>query len=355
MSDVNVADGNGRRAIRNGGGDDGTPRLLSMVVPCYNEEESLPLFYREACRAADELRRGFGIDSEFVFVDDGSRDGTLAELRRLARSDARVRYLSFSRNFGKESALYAGLRAAKGAWVATMDADLQDPPSQLPRMMGMLRTNPDADCVAARRATRRGEPPIRSMLSRMFYRTINRLSGTKIVDGARDYRLMTRRFTDAVLELGERNRFSKGLFSWVGFDTIWIEYDNVERAAGRSKWSIRSLTRYALDAIAGFSTVPLSVASFLGVFCCLLAFVGLAVVFVRAWMFGDPVAGWPSLVCIVLLVGGLQLFCLGIIGGYLAKTYVEVKRRPLYMVRETERDRDRWSAPEADDVPDVRG
>ena len=316
--------------------DQPRPRLLSMVVPCYNEQEALPLFYREAMHTADALQDAWHIHCEFVFIDDGSTDGTLEEIHQLAHRDGRVRYVSFSRNFGKEAGLYAGLVHARGDLVATLDADLQDPPALLPEMTMFLLAHTGYDCVATRRATRAGEPPIRSFFARQFYRIINRMSGTAIVDGARDFRLMTRRFVDAVLSLAEYNRFSKGIFSWVGFKTHWISYENVERAAGTTKWSFWSLFRYSIEGIVGFSTAPLVFASFLGFLCCLAAFAGLIFVVTRAALFGDPVAGWPSMISIILLIGGLQLFCIGIVGEYLAKTYLEVKRRPLYVVSETE-------------------
>ena len=317
-----------------------TATLVSFVVPCFNEEESLPLFYQEACKVAETLKQQFNADVEFVFVNDGSKDKTLEELRRLHRRDSRVRYVSFSRNFGKESALYAGLRTAKGNYVATLDADLQDPPSLMPEMMQFLHVHPDYDCVATRRATRKGEPPIRSFFARMFYRLINKMSDTEIVDGARDFRFMTRKFVDAVLSMSEYNRFSKGIFSWVGFKTHWISYENIERVAGKTKWNFWSLFKYSIEGIVGFSTVPLIMASFLGVVCCLIEFIGIVFVIVRAAIFGDPVAGWPSMICVILLIGGLQLLCLGVLGEYLAKTYLESKNRPIYIVSETEEKRE---------------
>lgn len=308
--------------------------LLSLVVPCYNEEDALPLFYEEAEKVCAVLASDQGLQIEYVFVDDGSTDSTLEVLRHLADQDPRVRYLSFSRNFGKEAGLYAGLKAARGDLIATLDADLQDPPSLLPRMLHFLHTHPEYDCVATRRATREGEPRVRSFFARAFYRIINRMSDTEIVDGARDFRLMSRTFVDSVLLLSEYNRFSKGIFSWVGFKTHWISYDNIERAAGSTKWNFWSLFKYSLEGIVGFSTKPLSVASFLGVLSCLFALVGILFVIVRAAVFGDPVAGWPSLICVILFMGGLQLFALGIIGYYLAHTYLEVKSRPIYLVQE---------------------
>ena len=310
--------------------------LLSLVVPCYNEQESLPLFYQETIKIADKLKTQFNLDVEFVFVNDGSKDKTLEELRKLHSQDARVRYVSFSRNFGKESALYAGLGAARGEYVATLDADLQDPPSLIPEMVQFLHDHSDYDCVATRRSTRKGEPLIRSFFAQMFYRLINKMSDMEIVDGARDFRFMTRKFVDAVLAMGEYNRFSKGIFSWVGFKTHWISYENIERVAGKTKWSFWSLFKYSIEGIVGFSTVPLIMSSFLGVACCLLAFIGIVFVIVRATIFGDPVAGWPSMICVILLIGGLQLLCLGFLGEYLSKTYLESKNRPIYIVSETE-------------------
>ena len=306
------------------------------MVPCYNEQEALPLFKREADRIATILHDENELAVEFVFVDDGSADATLDELRTMHAADSRVRYVSFSRNFGKEAALYAGLEAAKGDLVATLDADLQDPPSLLLGMVRFLASKPDFDQVATRRETRQGEPAVRSLFARIFYRLINQVSGTKIVDSALDYRLMTRRFVNAVLTLSERNRFSKGIFSWVGFKTHWIAYSNIERVAGKTHWSFFELLRYAVEGVVGFSTTPLIVASFLGMLCCLLAFAGIILVIVRATAFGDPVAGWPSMICVILLIGGLQLFCLGILGEYLAKAYLETKHRPIYVKKEDE-------------------
>lgn len=312
--------------------------LVSFVVPCYNEEESLPIFYEEACRVSDILRNEHQAEVEFIFIDDGSSDGTIKELRKLRKKDNRVRFISFSRNFGKEAGLYAGLENTKGDYVATLDADLQDPPSLMPEMLRFLMENKEYDCVATRRETRSGEPLVRSFFAKLFYKIINKLSGTEIMDGARDFRFMTRKFVDAVLDLAEYNRFSKGIFSWVGFKTHWISYKNVERVAGKTKWNFWSLFRYSIEGIAGFSTVPLALASFLGVFCCAAAFIGIIIVVLRALLFGDPVAGWPSMISIILLIGGLQLFCIGIVGEYLAKTYTEVKQRPIYITKETDED-----------------
>lgn len=305
---------------------------ISIVVPCYNEEAALPLFYQEITRVAGEMD---DVDFEFVFIDDGSKDNTLPELRRLAAADSRVRFVSFSRNFGKEAGMLAGLEAATGDFVALMDADLQDPPSLLPELYRAV-TEEGYDCAATRRTTREGEPPIRSFFARMFYRIINKISDADIVDGARDYRLMRRRVVDAILSMREYNRFSKGIFGWVGFKTKWVPFVNVERVAGETKWSFWKLFLYSLEGIVAFSTVPLALASVLGVLLCLAAFVFIVVVLVKTLAFGDPVGGWPSMMCVILFLGGVQLLCIGILGQYLSKTYLEAKRRPVYLVRETE-------------------
>lgn len=311
--------------------------LLSIVVPCYNEQEALPYFYKEICRVAEEMKASHGAEFEFIFVDDGSKDKTLSIARELHKQDARVRYISFSRNFGKEAGILAGLEAAKGDYVAMMDADLQDPPALLPQMLDALLEE-DYDCAATRRTNRKGEPPIRSFFARMFYKIINRLSDADIVDGARDYRLMRRRMVDAILALPEYNRFSKGIFGWVGFKTKWLEYVNVERVAGETKWSFWKLFLYSLEGIVAFTTAPLALASLIGIIFCVLAFVMILFIIVRTLLFGDPTSGWPSMVCIIFLCSGVQLFCMGVLGQYLAKTYMEVKHRPVYIVRETEQD-----------------
>ena len=313
--------------------------LISVVVPCHNEEESLPIF----ATALEEVAAGMREDEpsirfELVLVDDGSTDQTLVVMKRLQGEEHRhfvVRWMSFSRNFGKEAGMYAGLKMAKGDYVTTMDADMQDPPSLLPQMYDILAHDKTYDCVATRRADRAGEPPIRSFFARMFYRIINKMSQTEFVDGARDFRLMRRRMVDAVLSMGEYNRFSKGIFSWVGFETYWISYENVERAAGSTSWSFWSLLKYSIDGIVGFTTAPLALASVAGAFFSLLALVFLIIVVVRAIVFGDPVSGWPSTMSVILLLGGLNLLVLGIIGQYLAKTYLETKARPLFIVKET--------------------
>ncbi len=304
-------------------------KTLSVIVPCFNEEAALPLFYEAFLRETAQMDVAF----EFVFVDDGSRDGTLEALKALRARDERVHYLSFSRNFGKEGAMFAGMEAAAGDYIAIMDADLQDPPALLPDMLNGIREE-GYDCVATRRVTRKGEPPIRSFFARAFYRLINRISKTEVVDGARDFRLMTRQMVDALLQLREVSRFSKGLFGWVGFSTKWLEYENVERVAGETKWSFWKLFLYSLDGIIGFSTAPLAIASVAGTACCLVAFGMLLFFFFKTLFFGDPVAGFPATICIVLLLGGIQLFCIGILGQYLSKTYLEAKRRPIYIVKE---------------------
>lgn len=313
--------------------------LISIIVPCYNEQEALPLFYREICRVANTMKQSHGADFEFIFVDDGSQDNTLGVANQLHKNDKRVRYISFSRNFGKEAGILAGLQAAKGDYVAMMDADLQDPPELLPQMLDALLKE-GYDCAATRRTTREGEPPIRSFFARMFYKIINKMSDANIVDGARDYRLMRRKMVDAILSVPEYNRFSKGIFGWVGFKTKWIEYVNVERVAGETKWNFWKLFLYSLEGIIGFSTAPLALASVLGMGFCLAAFAMIAFIIVRTLIFGDPTSGWPSLVCIIFLCSGVQLFSIGVLGQYLAKTYLETKHRPIYIVRETEEDAD---------------
>lgn len=313
---------------------------ISIVVPCYNEEESLPLFLREFERVAEQMRQADDLTFEVVLIDDGSTDGTLATMKREAQrlpAHFTVRWASFSRNFGKEAALYAGLSHATGELVATMDADMQDPPSLLPEMYRIITTE-DVDNVATRRTTREGEPPIRSLFARMFYKLINKISKADIVDGARDFRLMKRPMVDAILSMREYNRFSKGIYGWVGFKTVWLPYVNVNRVAGETKWSFFSLLLYSIDGIVAFSTVPLSIASVMGTLFCIVAFFALIFIVVRALLFGDPVDGWPSLASIIIFIGGVQLLCLGIMGQYLAKTYLETKNRPLYIVRESNLD-----------------
>lgn len=306
-------------------------KLLSVIVPYYNEEENVRDFYDELCKNTDFFHEK-QIEFEILYVDDGSKDQTVSEVKKLHKEDGRVRLISFSRNFGKEAAIYAGLQKCRGDLAVLMDADLQDPPSLLPEMYSYIEQGYDS--VATRRVTRKGEPVIRSFFARMFYRLMNRISRTEIVDGARDYRLMTRPVVDAILSMSEYNRFTKGIFGWVGYDTKWLEYENVERKKGETKWSFWKLFLYSLEGIMAFSTVPLTIASVAGVLFCLLAFIMIIVTIVRKLLFGDPTSGWPSLVCIIMMVSGVQLFCMGIVGQYLSKTYMEVKRRPIYLVRE---------------------
>lgn len=306
-------------------------KLLTAVVPCYNEEDNIRDFYNEFLKTVDYFKSK-DVDYELLFIDDGSKDATVSKVKELIKEDSKVRLVSFSRNFGKEAGIYAGLQKAKGDYVVFLDADLQDPPSLLPEMFHYLEEGYDS--VATRRVSRKGEPPIRSFFARCFYRIMRKISRTDIVDGARDYRLMTRQVVDAILEMSEYNRFSKGIFGWVGFNTKWLEFENVERKKGETKWSFWKLFIYSLEGITSFSTAPLAIAAFMGVLFCAIAFIALLVVFLRALIFGDPTSGWPSMVCIILLVSGIQLFCLGIVGQYLSKTYLEVKKRPIYLVKE---------------------
>lgn len=305
--------------------------LLSAIVPCFNEEENIADFYQEFLKVVPTFKEQ-NVDYELVFVDDGSKDNTVGEIKKLAEADKRVHMVSFSRNFGKEAGIYAGLKKAKGDYIVFLDADLQDPPALLPEMFGYIKEGYDS--VATRRVNRKGEPPIRSFFARCFYKLMKKISKTEIVDGARDYRLMTRQVADAILSMGEYNRFTKGIFGWVGYETKWIEFENIERKKGETKWSFWKLLIYSLEGITSFSTAPLAIAAFMGLFFCLIAFVAIIFVFVRAMLFGDPTSGWPSMVCIILLVSGIQLFCIGIVGQYLAKTYLEVKNRPIYLVKE---------------------
>ena len=307
---------------------------ISVVVPCYNEEAVLQIFYDKIQEVSQKIDAEF----EYVFVDDGSKDKTLEILKEYSKNDSRVRFVSFSRNFGKEAAMYAGLKAATGDYVAIMDADLQDPPDLLPEMYEYVNSG-EYDCVATRRKTRKGEPILRSFFSKLFYKIINKMSVTEIVDGARDYRFMTRRMVDSILEITEYNRFSKGIFSWVGFKTKWIAYDNIERAAGKTKWSFGKLFVYSLDGITAFSTKPLIMSALVGMLFCVFAFLMIIFIIVRTCIYGDPVSGWPSTICIILFVSGIQLFCLGIMGQYMSKEYMEIKNRPIYVVKETEKDR----------------
>ncbi|HWP96459.1 MAG TPA: glycosyltransferase family 2 protein [Syntrophomonadaceae bacterium] len=303
---------------------------ISIVVPCYNEQEALQYFYDEVVKLALEMPT---IIYEFVLVDDGSQDNTLKLIKELQSKDGRIKYLSFSRNFGKESAIYAGLKNSSGDYVAIMDADLQDPPILIKDMYHII-INDGYDCVATRRKTRHGEPPVRSFFARQFYRIINRISNIELVDGARDFRLMTRQMVDSILQISEINRFSKGIFAWVGFKTKWLEYENRERIAGQTKWSFWKLYLYSLDGIMSFSTTPLAIASIIGVAFFLTSFLMLTIIMVRQLTWGGSAFGWPMLVCIMLFITGIQLFCTGIVGQYLSRTYLETKRRPLYIVKE---------------------
>ncbi len=304
-------------------------KLLSVVVACYNEEESLPYFYKEICKIAKKMNN---LDFEFIFVNDGSKDKTLTVLKNFSKNEKRVRYISLSRNFGKEAAMYAGLEYSKGDYIAVMDADLQDPPSLLEKMYSYIESG--YDCVGTRRVTRKGEPPIRSFFARMFYRIMNKMSKVQLVDGARDYRLMTRQMVDAILSMKEYKRFSKGLFNFVGFETKWLEYENVNRVAGETKWNFWKLFIYAIDGITAFSTVPLVVSAVIGILFCIISFIMILVIIIKTLLYGDPVSGWPSLVCIIFMVSGIQLFCMGIMGQYLSNTYLETKKRPIYIIKE---------------------
>lgn len=308
---------------------------ITVIVPCYNEAAALPYFFPEIGRVADGMSATMGVDFEFLFVDDGSRDETLELLRGFAARDSRARYISFSRNFGKEAAMCAGFRHAKGDYVVLMDADLQHPPAMLEEMYLALRDE-DYDIAAARRVSRKGEPPIRSFFARCFYRLINKISKAEFVDGASDFRMFSRQTVDAIMELGEVNRFSKGIFGWVGFRTKWIPYENVERVAGETNWSFWKLFLYSLDGIIAFSTAPLAIASVVGILFCIAAFVWMIVIIVKTLIWGDPVAGYPTLACLLLLIGGSIQLSLGILGQYLAKAYLEAKRRPIYIIGETD-------------------
>jgi glycosyltransferase involved in cell wall biosynthesis len=307
-------------------------KKLSIVVPCYNEQEAAPIFYDTVHGMEDKLP---SVELEFIFVDDGSKDGTLDVLRGLHANDERVHYVSFSRNFGKEAGIYAGLEKSTGDYVVIMDVDLQDPPAMLPEMLSYIESG-EYERVATRRVDRKGEPPIRSWFARKFYKLMNKISSADIVDGARDYQMMTRKVVDAILAMGEYNRFSKGIFGWVGFKSKWLEFENVERVAGETKWSFWKLFIYAIDGIVAFSTAPLIMASVFGVIMCLVAFIFILVIIVKTVVFGDPTSGWPSMVCIILLVSGIQLLCMGVLGQYLSKAYLETKNRPIYLVQEEE-------------------
>lgn len=307
---------------------------LTLIVPCYNEEEALPYFYEEVCRVVGELKN---YETELLFVNDGSKDDTLSVIKGFAEKDERVKYLSFSRNFGKEGAMYAGFCNASGDLVAVMDADMQDPPSLLPKMIELIESG-EYDSVATRRVNRKGEPKIRSFFARMFYKLMGRISDADIVDGARDFRLMKRKMVDAIVSMGETNRFSKGIFGWIGFKTYWLEYENVERVAGETKWSFWKLFKYSLEGVTNFSDTPLKIASWSGILFTFISVIAMCFVFIRALLFGDNVAGWPSTICIILFIGGIQLFCLGIMGQYISKIFRETKKRPIYIIAESNKD-----------------
>ncbi len=308
---------------------------ISIIVPCYKEEAALPYFWEESSKVTNDMKVKYPeLSFEYIFVDDGSTDGTLKVLKELAAASPEVKYVSFSRNFGKEAAIYAGLEKSTGDYVAMMDADLQDPPSLLPKMYECVKSG-EYDCAATRRVDRKGEPPIRSFFARQFYKIMRKISKADIVDGARDFRLMTRQMVDAILSMSEYNRFSKGIFGWVGFKTKWLEFENRERISGETKWSFWKLLFYSIDGIVAFSTAPLAIASVMGLIFCLMAFIGIIVTIIRALVSPASSAfGWPSMICVILLVGGILMFCIGILGQYLAKTYLEVKRRPIYIVKE---------------------
>ena len=313
-------------------------KKITVIVPCYNEEEALHYYYQEMSKVMSLMNT---YDFELLFVNDGSRDQTLDIMKELANNDKRIKYISFSRNFGKEAAMYAGFENSTGDYVCLMDADLQDPPKLLPEMVKAIEEE-GYDSAATRRVTRKGEPPIRSFFARMFYKIMNKISDTELMDGARDYRLMTRQFVNSLLDMKEYNRFSKGLFGWVGYKTKWIEFENVERVAGETKWSIWKLLVYAVDGAVAFSTAPLAIASVLGMLMLLVSFIFIVFIIIRTLIFGDPVSGWPSLVCIITLIGGIQIFCVGILGEYLSKVYLETKRRPIYIVKDTNIDNKKY-------------
>ena len=305
-------------------------KKIILIVPCYNEEEVLPIFYE----AVDEISREMEDYSfEYIFVDDGSSDRTLEKLKELAEKDSRITYLSFSKNFGKEAAIYAGLvnGVPKGDYIAVMDADMQDPPALLPEMVKYIEEE-KYDSVATRRVSRKGEPPIRSLFARLFYKIMDKISDTDMMDGARDYRLMTQNMAEALVEMQEYNRFSKGLYGWVGFKTKWLEFENVERAAGETKWSFWKLLKYSLEGIVNFSSFPLKVSSWIGIILTFVAIISIIFICIRKLLYGDPVSGWPSLACIIVFIGGVQLFCMGVLGQYLSKMYLEINKRPHFII-----------------------
>ena len=308
-------------------------KKISLIVPCYNEEEALPYFYEEVTKVFQPL----DYDYELLLVNDGSKDATIEVMRRIGMKDSHVKYMSFSRNFGKESAMYAGFCNVDGDYVAVMDADMQDPPSLLPKMIEIMESG-EYDSVATRRVSREGEPPIRSWFARKFYMIINKISDADVVDGARDFRLMTREMVAAIIAMGENNRFSKGIYGWIGFRTYWLPYENIERVAGETKWSFWKLFKYAINGIIDFSEVPLSIASWFGIIMTFLAFIFLIFIVVRRAVYGDPVAGWASTICVIIFIGGIQLFCMGVMGQYIAKNYTESKKRPHYIISETNKE-----------------
>ncbi|WP_297043052.1 glycosyltransferase family 2 protein [uncultured Eubacterium sp.] len=308
---------------------------ISIVVPCYNEEEAIPYFYKELTSVFEKLK---SFDYELIMVDDGSNDKTLKVIKKYAEKDNKIKYYSFSRNFGKEAAMYAGFCNASGDFVAVMDADMQDPPSLLPKMIEILKSG-EYDSVATRRVNRNGEPPIRSWFSKKFYKIINRISDADIVDGARDFRLMKKSMVKAIVAMQENNRFSKGIFGWIGFKTYWLPFENVERVAGETKWNFWKLFKYALDGIVNFSEVPLSIASGFGIIMTFLSFAFMIFIIIRRIFFGDPVAGWASTICVIIFIGGVQLFSIGIMGQYVAKNYTESKKRPHYIISETNQEK----------------
>jgi glycosyltransferase involved in cell wall biosynthesis len=308
--------------------------ILSLVVPCFNEEKTIGIFMANVIPILAEIKQKYFFDYEIIFINDGSRDDTLKILRELHKGDSKIHFISFSRNFGKEAALYAGIRKSRGDYVCTIDVDMQDPPSLIPDMLDFLISSGDYDCAGSRRVTRKGEPLIRSLFARMFYKIISKLSDINIVDGARDFRIMKRKMADAFLSLPEHNRFSKGIFPWIGFQTKYFEYENVNRSAGETKWSFWKLLLYSFDGITAFSIKPLAIASFTGIVLFFIAILAIAFLIIRKIIFGDPVAGWPSLVCIILFCSGIQLISTGILGQYLAKAYIEIKQRPLYIIED---------------------
>lgn len=305
--------------------------LISITVPCFNEEKMVNIFHKELSNVINSMEN---FDFEIIFVDDGSKDNTLDHIKKLSQIDDKIKYISFSRNFGKEAAIYAGLKGCSGDYVVLMDADLQDPPSLLPQMMSHIKDD-NYDCVATKRTSRKGEPFLRSFFANNFYKIINKLSDIEIVNGARDYRMMKRPMLNSILELSEYNRFSKGIFAWVGFETKWLEYENIERPKGESTWSFLKLLRYSLDGVVSFSTSLLYIATISGIILSIISFILIFVIIFRTILFGDQVPGWPSTICVILLIGGIQLFCIGLLGQYLSKTYLETKKRPIYITKES--------------------